>query len=286
MTPILTEADHAFFESQGYLKIPGLVPRENCHAVIDMLYEFLGFNRQDPTDWYREPLRRGGMIEVYQHQALWNTRQHPRVHQAFSELLGTEKLLVSFDRANFNPPVHPERPEYEHKGMLHWDIDPARAGAAPRGVQGVLYLGDTPEERGGFCCVPGHHKLIERWARTGERVPGIPKEGGRTPADKTEIEVVPITGEAGDFVIWNNRLLHGNGQNVSKKPRLAQYITLWPADRATPEILADRVMRWERRRPPEADWAPGDSRRWEELYGTTATLTELGEKLLGKTRWE
>jgi hypothetical protein len=61
---------------------------------------------------------------------------------------------------------------------------------------------------------------------------------------------------------------------------------MWPAARSTPEILADRVMRWEKRLSPKADWAPGDPRRWEELQGTTATLTKLGEKLLGKTRWE
>jgi ectoine hydroxylase-related dioxygenase (phytanoyl-CoA dioxygenase family) len=88
------------------------------------------------------------------------------------------------------------------------------------------------------------------------------------------------------MVIWNNRLLHGNGRNVSDRPRLAQYITMWPAERASEAQLADRVTRWERRLPPDAEWAPGDPRRTEELFGTTATLTPLGERLLGKTRWE
>lgn len=286
MEPILTDADRAFFEEQGYVLIKGVVPKENCNAVIDMLYEFLGFDRNNPEDWYHAPLTRGGMCEIYQHQALWNNRQHPRIHQAFSEIRGTEKLLVSFDRANFNPPVHPEHPEYDHQGMIHWDIDPATAHTCTFGVQGVLYLDDTPVERGGFCCVPGHHKLITHWAATGEKVPGVPKEGGRTPADKSEIEITPIVGEAGDLVIWDRRLLHGNGRNLSDRPRFAQYITMSLASASTEEQIADRVMRWEKRLSPEAFWAPGDPRRTEELYGTTATLTPLGEKLLGKTRWE
>jgi hypothetical protein len=285
MEPILTDADRAFFAEQGYVRVKGIVPGENCASVIDMLYDFLGFNRNDPEGWYREPLRRGGMCEIYQHQALWNNRQHPRIHQVFSELLGTEKLLVSFDRANFNPPVHPAHPEYDHPGMIHWDIDPATAHTAPFGVQGVLYLDNTPVERGGFCCVPGHHRTITHWAATGESVPGAPSTGGRTPANKSEVEIVPITGEAGDLVIWDRRLLHGNGRNLSDRPRLAQYITMWETDRMNDEQLADRVMRWEKRLPPNADWAPGDPRRAEELYGTTATLTPLGERLLGKTRW-
>ena len=40
------------------------------------------------------------MVEIYQHQALWDNRQYPRVHQAFSEIWETEKLWVSFDRAS------------------------------------------------------------------------------------------------------------------------------------------------------------------------------------------
>jgi hypothetical protein len=48
----------------------------------------------------------------------------------------------------------------------------------------------------------------------------------------------------------------------------------------------DRIYRWRSRLNPSADWSPGDPRRYEELHGTTAELTPLGEKLLGLTAWE
>ena len=283
---ILTEEDHRFFQENGYVRARGVVPKESCDAVVEMLYDCLGFDRNDPEDWYRPPLRRGGMIEVYQHQALWNNRQHPRVHQLFSEIYGTEKLWVSFDRANFNPPVHPDHPDYDHPGMIHWDIDPMTAALAPFRVQGVLYLDSTPPERGGFCCVPGHHTLIERWAATREKVPGAPDEGKRWPADRGEVDVQPIAGEAGDMVIWSTRLLHGNGRNVTDKPRLAQYITMWPVPENAEGVREDRVMRWRERLPPAADWAPGDPRQWEQKHTDSAELTPLGRKLLGLDRWE
>nr|WP_309689162.1 phytanoyl-CoA dioxygenase family protein [Armatimonas sp.] len=278
--------DREFFDANGYVVVKNVVPKALCDAVIAAEYAFLGFSPDTPENWYQLPLQRGGMLEIYQHQALWDTRQHPSVHDVFSEIYGTEKLWVSIDRANFNPPVHPEHREYDHLGMIHWDIDPMEAHIAPFRVQGVLYLSDTPAERGGFCCVPGHHKLIERWAATRERIPGAPEEGKRSPKDKSEITVVPIAAEAGDFVIWSTRLLHGNGRNLSDQPRLAQYITMSPERYHTDEAeRRSRVTRWQERRNPDAFWAPGDPRGWEQEHGTTATLTELGKKLLGLEPW-
>ena len=283
---VLSEEDRAFFEREGYVVLKGVVPEETCDAVVAMLYDYLGFDSTTPDGWYRAPLTRGGMLEIYQHQALWDVRQHPNVHQVFSELYGTEKLWVSLDRANFNPPAREDHPEYDHKGMLHWDIDPAGAGAEGFRVQGVVYLDHTPEDRGGFCCVPGHHKLVTRWATTGEKVPGAPAPGKRGPADRSEVTVVPIIGNKGDLVIWDVRLLHGNGRNISERPRLAQYVTMWPEGRGGETARRERVHAWERRLPPNAEWAPGDPNRWEELHGSTATLTPLGRKLLGVDPWQ
>ena len=277
--------DREFFETNGYVVVKNVVPQALCNAVIAAEYAFLGFDPKNPEGWYQLPLTRGGMIEMYQHQALWDTRMHPNVHAMYSEIYGNEKLWVSIDRANFNPPVHPDHPEYDHPGMIHWDIDPMEAHTAPFRVQGVLYLSDTPVERGGFCCVPGHHKLIERWAATREQVPGAPEEGKRGPRDKSEIKVEAIPAEAGDFVIWNTRLLHGNGRNLSDQPRLAQYITMYPERYADEKERQSRVTRWRERKNPDAVWAPGDPRGWEQEFGTTAELTELGKKLLGLEPW-
>ena len=282
---VLTDDDRAFFTREGYVVLKGVVPDETCDAVVRMLYSSLGFAPDDPDGWYRAPLTRGGMLEIYQHQALWDVRQHPRVHQAFSELYGTKKLWVSLDRANFNPPARADHPEYDHQGMLHWDIDPATAHTVGLRVQGVVYLDDTPKERGGFCCVPGHHTLVTRWAESGDEVPGAPAPGKRGPADRSEVEVVPIVGEKGDLVIWDVRLLHGNGRNTSDRPRLAQYVTMWPEGRGGEAERLARIHAWENRLPPKADWAPGDPNRWEELHGATATFTPLGKRLLGLDPW-
>jgi ectoine hydroxylase-related dioxygenase (phytanoyl-CoA dioxygenase family) len=280
---VLSPEDRAFFDENGYVVVHNAVPRENLDRLIAVIFEFLGMDPNDPGDWYRPPLSPGGMVEMYQHQALWDNRQNPRVHRAFSEILGTEKLWVSFDRAGVKPPAHPDHPEYEHKGFLHWDLDPTKL-PQPFGVQGVLYLADTDANMGGFQCVPGHHKVLEAW---GQRPPSERGEAPRPdPAD-----AIPIPGKAGDLVIWNRLLFHGNGHNVSDRPRLAQYITMFPAQTydavfGKESQREERIHQWRNRLSPQASWAPGDPRRTEELHGKAAELTPLGRKLLGLDAWE
>lgn len=292
--PVLSPADRAFFDENGYVVVHDAVPPENLQAVVNAIFDFLGMDPGNPGDWYRPPLSPGGMIELYQHQALWNNRQHPRVYQAFSEILGTPELWVSFDRANIKPPQHPDHPPYDHKGFTHWDIDTSKLDALPFGVQGVLCLTDTPPDRGGFQCVPGFHKkpLLENWIaeQPAGRNPNAPDLSRLPPGMK----VVPVDARAGDLIIWDRRLAHGNGHNVSSQPRLAQYITMFaPVSPVTGNVAAseleqrrqDRIRRWRDRLPPDAAWAPGDPRHWEQEHGKTAELTPLGRKLLGLDSW-
>ena len=276
---IFTAEDHAFFRENGYVIAREVVPPENLRATIGMIWEFLGMDPSDPDDWYRPPLSPGGMLEVYQHQALWDNRQAPRVHQAFSEILGTERLWSSFDRVNLKPPRHPDHPEYDHKGFIHWDTD-SRILTKPLGVQGVLTLTDTTDDMGGFQGVPELFQNLEAWVKTqpADRNPHAPDLAG------FGITVVPA--RAGDLVIWNTLFPHGNGHNVSDRPRLAQYISMSPARQENEEARQDRIMRWRDRLPPDASWAPGDPRGWEQEHGQTAELTPLGRRLLGVDLWE
>jgi len=282
---VLSLDDHAFFRRNGYVIVPDAAPRENLEAAIDAIWEFLGMDRNDPEDWYREPLRPNGMLEMYQHQALWDNRQSPRIHQAFSELLGTHRLWVSIDRACMKPPRHPAHPEYDHKGFIHWDMDTTKPPQR-LGLQGVLCLADTDRDQGGFQCVPRLFREFKEWVKTqpADRNPSAP--------DLTGFDVEPIPAQAGDLIIWNRLLAHGNGHNVSDQPRLAQYIAMFEAE---PETAGSegwgggretRIREWRERLSPDAAWAPGDPRGWEQKHGKTAELTPLGRKLLGLDLWE
>ena len=284
---VLSEQDHKFWQENGYVVVHNAVPQENLDATVAAVWSFLEMDPDDPESWYKyrpytrqdlcSPISDAGMVEIYQHQTLWDNRQHPRVHQAFSELLGTEQLWVSLDRANMKPPDRADRPEWGHKGMVHWDIDTSQ-DPIPFQVQGVLYLTDTDEEQGGFQCVPGFHARFADWVRSqpADRDPRHP--------DLTGLEVKSIGGQAGDLVIWHSLLAHGNGHNRSDRPRLAQYITMSPAQEENADLRAARVRAWQERRAMPK-W-PGDVRDWEHQHQSPARLTALGRKLLGADSWQ
>ena len=282
---VLSKEDLAFWEENGYVVVREAVPQENLDAMVDVIWAFLEIDREDREQWYKykpytredrcSPISAARMVEIYQHQALWDNRQYPKVHQAFAEIWGDEKLWVSVDRANMKPPARADRPEWCNEGMIHWDADTSKQ-PVPFGVQGVLYLTGTAEDQGGFQCVPGFQRIFDEWVK------GQPEDRNPRHPDLAELEVESIAGEAGDLVIWHRLLAHGNGHNRSDRPRLAQYITMSPA-REDEEARAQRIKGWQERRPAP-NW-PGDARDWEHAHQQPAELTELGRKLLGVDSW-
>lgn len=284
---VLSKADRAFWEENGYVIIPNAVPQENLDRMVEAIWWFLDMDPEDSETWYKHkpftrdnrcsPISAGGMVEMYQHQAIWDNRQHPRVHQAFAEIWGEEKLWVSLDRANMKPPAREDKPDWNNRGMIHWDLDTSQQ-PIQFGVQGVLYLTDTAEDQGGFQCVPGFNNTFEEWVKT------QPEDRNPHHPDLTGLDVRSIPGKAGDLLIWHRLLAHGNGHNTSDKPRLAQYITMSPARNDDEAARQARVASWQERRPMP-NW-PGDPRAWEKEKQQTAELTPLGKKLLGVDLWD
>lgn len=284
--PVLNDNDRRFWKENGYVVIPNAVPQKNLKAMVDIIWEFLEMDPDNVENWYkykpytrtdmRSPISAAGMVEIYQHQALWDNRQYPRIYQAFTEILGEDHLWVSLDRANMKPPDRADRPEWGHQGMIHWDLDTSQT-PIPFGVQGVLYLTDTSEDQGGFQCIPGFHNIFAEWVKT------QPADRNPRQPDLTGLTVKSIEGKAGDLVIWHRLLAHGNGHNVSDKPRLAQYITMSPAKTDDETLRQARIQSWQTCRPMP-NW-PGDYRNWEHQNQQPAKLTTLGRKLLGIDTW-
>lgn len=281
---MLTDEQRRLFDERGYLVLPQLIAREQVDAVVDAIWEFLDFDRSDPSGWYQPPHRPNGMVEMYHHQAIWDVRQDPRVYELFVDLFGREDLWVFIDRANLKPPPSEQHPGYDHPGMVHWDMD-VRTQPLPYQVQGVLYLVDTAAGEGGFQCVPGVHRWVAEWAqgRADEEI-----RDQRLDQRHAEIGAAKeIEARAGDFIIWNSALPHGNSRNRSDKPRLAQYVRMFPAEPQNEDLRRERIASWRERTHPSFQNPrafPGDP-RGREQESPPAALTPLGRKLLGIDRW-
>ena len=274
---VLSPNESEFFEQNGYVVVREAVAAEQCQAVVDAIFDFLGMNADEPDEWYREPHRTNGFVELYHHPSMWENRQTPRVYEAFAQLLGEERLWVSIDRAGFKPPPHPGHPEYDDKGFIHWDADTSN-WPLPFALQGVLYLNDQSEDQGCYQCVPGMHHAFDAWVK------GQPADRNPRKPDLAELEVRQVAGNQGDLIIWTRALAHGNGHNVSDRPRFAQYITMSPAREDDSAARDQRIELLEQRRPPQSAAFPGDPRGWEQRQ-PRPQLSELGRKLVGLDSW-
>ena len=282
---VLTEEQWKFWINKGYIVIKNALPREQAKSTADFLWEFEDKNPEDSSTWYTAPraemkmkeLAGTGMVEVYNNQYLWSNRQTKKVYDAFVDIWGTEKLWVTIDRANLNFPI---REGHEYKGFIHWDYDPE---TKPQNVQGVIALSDqTDINMGGFQCIPWLYQNYDSWKLT------QPEDRNRFQPDINGLEdkIEKVAMEAGDLLIFNSLLAHGIRPNLSEnKVRIAQYISMMPAEEDNEVLKQWRINSWKNRIAPEGYAFPGDPRNWDQTKYKTAQLSSLGEKLLGLTKW-
>ncbi|MEX0954086.1 MAG: phytanoyl-CoA dioxygenase family protein [Rhizobiaceae bacterium] len=281
---VLSEADWRHWITKGYVIVRQAVPAENAQRLADLLWVFDAKDPDDPDTWYapqrrphvRPELNNAGMVEIYNHQYLWDNRMEERVYDAFVDIWDREDLWVAIDRANLNPP---KREKGNPEGFIHWDVD-TKQRPLPIGVQGVLSLKKQDAETGGFQCVPYLFEHFDEWVKTQpeDRNPILP--------DMTGLERENISMEAGDLLIFNSLLAHGVRPNHSDgKVRMAQYISMYPAEHDNEAERQERIRLWRELDHPKRPDFPGDPREWEKHNAETAKLTPLGEKLLGLQAW-
>lgn len=266
---VLRKQDIEFFNKNGYVVARQVISREQCERTATAVWNFAGMDPADPETWYHDPPQ-GIMIEIYHHQTLWDNRTAPRVHDAFTRIWKTDKLWVSHDRASISPPNRePDAPE----SNLHWDVNLDNR-PVPFGVQGVLYLTDTPAEQGAFFSVPGFHRRLDRW------LDSLPPDADPKKQDLLALGARRIPAAAGDLIIWRTALPHMASLNRGAGPRVAQYITMTPATE-NDESRDQRITFWHKRLSGLGRYA----KEREHHESPTATLTPLGRKLTGVDHW-
>jgi len=190
---VLSEDDWTHWTTKGFVIVRQAVPQANVERLAKVLWEFDEKDPGDPSTWYApqrrehkmKELNNTGMVEIYNHQALWDNRMEQRVYDVFVDI---------------------------------WDEN---------------------------------------------------------------IEMDP-----GDLLIFNSLLAHGVRPNHSdNRPRMAQYISMHPAEPDNQAERTERIRLWQEQDHPQRDAFPGDPRGWEKANTSVAALNELGEKLLGARDW-
>jgi hypothetical protein len=214
--PVLGEDELRAWDENGYVIVPAVITQDEVRDLAEVVWTSVGADPADPATWRLTD--HGIMVQLFQHPALTPARTSPRLLKAFAQIWGTADLWTSLDRVSFNPPVGPG---VEFPGpRLHWDISLVPPVAFQ--VQGMIYLTDTTAEQGAFEAVPGFHKRIDAWL-------GSLGEGVDPRRVDLSAEARRIAANAGDLIIWHSALPHGASPNTGDHPRLAQYVTQYPA---------------------------------------------------------
>lgn len=216
---VLSTADLEHWNEQGYIVIRQAVTEEEYTAANKAIWDFLEADPADTASWYRDhPAKNGLMVVFTQHPALQAIRHSPRIRKAYEQLYGTTAIYKVIDKVSFNPPQNDQNPFMGTP--LHWDT--SLELPIPDRFQGLLYLSDVTAAGGAFQCVPGFHQRIGEW---------INEQPAGTDLRKLALDTLqptPITGNAGDFIIWHQALPHCASPNLGQQPRLVQYLTYLP----------------------------------------------------------
>ncbi|MFO1055578.1 MAG: hypothetical protein U1E53_01270 [Dongiaceae bacterium] len=150
----------------------------------------------------------------------------------------------------------PNRKIRRFDGFIHWDVDTS-LDPLPINVQGVLSLVDTDPEMGGFQCVPELFANLEGWLRE------QPADRDAWSPGPTPYAVKSIPMQAGDLLIrtacWPTAC---RANRSADRVRMAQYISMTPADESNTALRDWRIRSWRDREPPQGFAFPGDPREW------------------------
>ncbi len=217
--PVLSASDLSFWQEHGYVVLHEAVSLATRDAAAQAIWEHLGAREDDPQTWYATENDHGIMVQYFQHPTFETIRHSPRIHKAFAQLWATADLWATTDRVGFNPP---ERQDFKFPGPhLHWDVSVKTP--IPFTTAGILYLTDTPPEQGAFTLVPGFQRWGEDWLKA------LPAGADPRRQDLYALGPCAIGGKAGDLIIWHQALPHGASPNRGTRPRMVQYVNMFPA---------------------------------------------------------
>lgn len=168
----------------------------------------------------------------------------PGVIDAFTELWGTDELLVSFDSLNITlPNLRPQR-----KPWPHVDQSPMRQGLAC--AQGIINLSHVGPEDGSLIALPGSHLLNDTFFETQtDKATWEKKDWRRFSEEEMKwweakgFKPTKIMADPGDLILWDSRTVHWGGEPTEKSNviRTVIYASMTPAAWATQEAIKEKI---------------------------------------------
>lgn len=226
----------------GYITVPGVVPRPLVDEALREINHRLGLGRTqtmdayaDSRDYWSDDTDAPAIMDLLLASPLWALAE---------SAVGAGKLMRpdSGQIALRFPSVN-----NSHGGPAS-HIDGFYAPNATKPISrftmlvGVL-LSDLPDRyMGNFTAYPGTHRKIAEFIKANGTEPLRAGLAGKIDLP----DAVQVTGKAGDVVLCHYQLAHDKEQNLSPLIRYAAYWRLWhvDAEKQQPEGLTDIWLEW------------------------------------------
>jgi hypothetical protein len=242
----LTQAQRYELMERGYLRIPGLIPRERVNAALRAINGSLGERGMGPDDL--PSLRARSYCPELQYDPVISDLFDATPFRSLAEsVIGVGRLATPVGRGQIA--LRFPGPGPAATARPHIDGVYSPTNGVPKGeirnftALGGVMLSDLPEGSGGNLTIwPGSHLLNAAWFR--DRGPkslldGVPQIDWPEP--------VEVRGEAGDAILAHYLLGHGISGHSGPNIRYAIYFRLQHVDheRMKWESMVDPWLEWE-----------------------------------------
>ena len=192
----LTEQQVHFFDTFGYLHLPGLLG-EQTPRVIDTFDSLFDTHRQNVLDWRHEAHYNNArhiLLQLIERDSfLSSLLEHPVIDGVFTSLLGENYLYRASEGNIFT-------------GDTYWHSDLYNADFKYRHIKILFYLDPIDAHSGALRVIPGSHLFGDRFANQLERY--VWEHDKNYGVDKESVPSIVIPTRPGDAIAFDYRLKH------------------------------------------------------------------------------
>lgn len=230
---MLSDAEIDSFITDGFVRVPGAVPRGTAEGCRTQLWEASGYSADDPGSWIEPVVRIGSMATPAFREAA-NTSE---LHAVYDQLVGAGRWRAPLGLGTF-----PLRfPSEKDPGDDGWHLDAGwtaetgdyRVNLRSRGralLMLFLFSDVGPDDAPTRIRVGSHLDLPPLLAPAGEEGrPWFPLCAEAVPLSAHRREVA-ATGEAGDVYLCHPFLIHAAQKHGGDTPRFLAQPPLEPTD--------------------------------------------------------
>ncbi|KPI37587.1 uncharacterized protein AB675_3997 [Cyphellophora attinorum] len=247
---------------QGYTVIKSAISPDQAKAYQQKAFDWLAsFNTPldlaDPSTWKAENLPVQTKLNTFESYSvvhekfMWDLRQEDGIIEPFSEIWGTDKLVVSFDSVNITLPNRADKPA--RSPWPHVDQSPLRQGL--HCIQGIINLSQAGPEDGSLALYPASHALVEEYFRTQTDESSwkpedryyFGKEGIKW-FEERGCKPIKVQADPGDLILWDSRSIHWGAEQTPKSDtiRTVVYAAYAPAALASADTLKQKKHVFEK----------------------------------------